>query len=209
MKTRHQLAFALCAWLLVACGKQSTQTTPQRKDLTDMTFASGSLEADDQYNLTAQTAGYLLKLNFVAGDTVRAGQILAVIDNNQNIINATGAAQLHQITRNNTKASAPALLQISANIDAAKAKLTLDQNQADRYKRLLASNSVSTLESENAQLAATNSRASLRALQQQYNNQQRLAHQQEVSQRVASEVDQVVREQNQIRALQTGTVYQK
>lgn len=209
MKTSYQIGYVLCIWGLVACGKKSTETSPQRKDLTDMTFASGSLEADDQYNLTAQTAGYLVTLNFVEGDTVRAGQILAVIDNNQNIINAKGAAQLHQITRNNTKASAPALLQITANIDAAKAKLVLDQKQADRYRRLLASNSVSTLESENAQLTATNSRASLRALQQQYTNQQSLSHQQEVSQRVASEVDQVVKAQNQIRALQTGTVYQK
>lgn len=209
MKTSYRMGYVLCVWGLVACGKQSAETTPQRKDLTDMTFASGSLEADDQYNLTAQTAGYLVKLNFIEGDTVRAGQTLAVIDNNQNIINARGAAQLHRIAQRNTQASAPALLQINANIDAAKAKLVLDQGQADRYKRLLAKNSVSPLESENAQLAATNSRASLRALKQQYNNQQVMARQQEVSQRVASQVDQVFRAQNQIKALQTGTVYEK
>ncbi len=209
MKTRYQIAFASCVWLLVACGKQSTETTPQRKDLTDMVFASGSLEADDQYNLTAQTAGYLIKLNFVEGDTVRAGQLLAVIDNNQNVINAEGAARLQRIARQNAEASAPALLQIKANIDAAKAKLSLDQTQAERYKRLLASNSVSTLEYENVQLAVTNSRANLRALQEQYNNQQVLARQQEVSQRNASDVSQVVRAQNQIKAIQTGRVYQK
>lgn len=209
MKTSYRIAFALCVWLLVACGKQASETSPQRKDLTDMTFASGSLEADDQYNLTAQTAGYLIKLNFIEGDTVRAGQLLAVIDNRQNSINAQGAAQLHQITQRNTQAAAPALLQIAANINAAKAKLVLDQNQADRYKRLLVNNSVSTLESENAQLTATNSRASLYALQQQYNNQQIIAHQQEVSQRFASGVSQVVREQNQIKAIQSGRVYQK
>lgn len=210
MKTSYRMGYALCVWgLLVACGKQSTETTPQRKDLTDMVFASGSLEADDQYNLTAQTAGYLVKLSFMEGDTVQAGQILAVIDNNQNIINAQGAAQLHRIARQNTQTSAPALLQIRANIGAAKAKLSLDQNQADRYKRLLASNSVSPLESENAQLSATSSRASLRALQEQYTNQQVMARQQEISQRVASDVDQVVRKQNQIKALQTGRVYQK
>jgi multidrug efflux pump subunit AcrA (membrane-fusion protein) len=209
MKTRYRIVLVSGMWLLVACGKNATETTPQRKDLTDMVFASGSLEADDQYNLTAQTAGYLVKLNFVEGDTVRAGQILAVIENNQNVINAEGAAQLQRLAQRNTEASAPALLQITANIDAAKARLGLDQNQADRYKRLLANNSVSPLEYENAQLAATNSRASLRALQQQYNNQQTMARQQEVSQRVASDVSQVVRAQNQIKAIQTGRVYQK
>ena len=207
MKTRHSLVFAWCIWLLVGCGKQAAETSPQRKDLTDMVFASGSLEADDQYNLTNQTAGYLVRLNFVEGDTVRAGQTLAVIDNSQNIINAEGAAQLHRITRSNTRSSAPALLQITANIDAAKAKLSQDQNQADRYQRLLASNSVSTLEYETMRLAATNSRAALRALQEQYSSQQTIARQQDVSQRFASDVSQVLRTQNQIRAIQTGRVY--
>jgi multidrug efflux pump subunit AcrA (membrane-fusion protein) len=209
MKTCYQITVALCVWLLVACGKKSAETTPQRKDLTDLVFASGSLEADDQYNLTAQTAGYLVKLNFVEGDTVRAEQLLAVIDNNQNVVNAEGAARLQRLAQQNTQVSAPALLQIIANIDAAKAKLSLDQNQADRYKRLLANNSVSTLEYENAQLAATNSRASLRALQQQYNNQQTVARQQEVSQRNTSDLSQVVKAQNQVKAIQTGRVYQK
>ncbi len=209
MKTHVQCILVSGIWLLMACGKHATETTPQRKDLTDMVFASGSLEADDQYNLTAQTTGYLTALNFVAGDMVRTGQLLAVIDNNQNVINAKGAARLQRLAQQNTKATAPALLQIRANIDAAKAKLVLDQNQADRYKRLLASNSVSVLESENAQLAATSSRASLRALQDQYDNQQTMARQQEVSQRVASDVSQVVSAQNQIKAIQGGKVYQK
>ncbi len=209
MKTRYLFGLISCLWLLVACGKKAAETTPQRKDLTDMVFASGSLEADDQYNLTAQTAGYLVKLNFIEGDAVRSGQLLAVIDNNQNIINARSAAQLHRITRSNTQASAPALLQIRANINAATAKLTLDQGQSARYKRLFDNNSVSKLEYETMQLAATSSLANLRALQEQYSSQQTVARQQEIAQRFASDVNQVVSGQNQIKAIQTGKVYQK
>jgi multidrug efflux pump subunit AcrA (membrane-fusion protein) len=206
MKTRYLIITTLLA---VSCGKATKETTPQRKDITEMVFASGVLEAEDQYNLTAQTDGYLVKLNFKEGDAVTAGQVLAVIDNNQNIINSQSAAELHYIAERNTRSSAPALLQIEANIEAAKAKYKLDQQQADRYKRLYDEKSVSKLEYENAQLTAVNSKANQDALQQQYNNQQINARQQEITQRYASNVNQVVKDQNLVKAINTGKIYEK
>ena len=101
------------------------------------------------------------------------------------------------------------MLQIDANIEAAKAKYKLDQQQAERYKRLYDEKSVSKLEYENAQLTAVNSKAGLDALQQQYNNQQITARQQEITQRYASNVNEVVREQNQVKAINTGKIYEK
>jgi multidrug efflux pump subunit AcrA (membrane-fusion protein) len=206
MKTGHLIIIALLA---VSCGRATKETTPQRKDITEMVFASGVLEAEDQYNLTAQTDGYLVKLNFKEGDAVTAGQLLAVIDNNQNIINSQSAVELHNIAASNTRATAPALLQIEANIEAAKAKYKLDQQQADRYKRLYEEKSVSKLEYENAQLSAVNSKANQDALQQQYNNQQIIARQQEIAQRSASNVNQVVKEQNLVKAINIGKIYEK
>jgi multidrug efflux pump subunit AcrA (membrane-fusion protein) len=206
MKTRLLIIIAILA---VSCGKAIKETTPQRKDITEMVFASGILEAEDQYNLTAQTDGYLVKLNFKEGDAVTAGQLLAVIDNNQNIINSQSAAELHNIAESNTHSNAPALLQIRANIEAAQAKYKLDQQQADRYKRLYDEKSVSKLEYENAQLAAVNSKAGVDALQQQYSNQQIIARQQEIAQRSASNVNQVVKEQNLVKAINSGKIYEK
>ncbi|MFD2935182.1 efflux RND transporter periplasmic adaptor subunit [Spirosoma flavum] len=209
MKTFYLLGFTSCVWLLVACGKKTAETKPQRKDMIELVFASGSLEADDQYNLTAQTDGYLVKLDFVEGDAVREGQVLAVIDNRQNKINAQSAAELHRIAQRNAEASSPTLLQITANIEAAKAKLKLDQGQSERYKRLFDNNSVSNLEYENARLSATSSLASLHALQEQYSSQQSSARQQEISQRVVRDVNQVIKEQNRIKVIRSGKVYQK
>ena len=195
--------------MLSACGNKTQPVTPVHKDLTEMVFASGVLEADDQNNLTAQTDGYLIKLDFKEGDLVSAGQLLAQIDNSQNIINARSAGALHAIARENTLPSAPALQQISANIASAKEKLRLDELQAQRYQRLMESNSVSKLEYENVQLTLTTSRANLKALQDQYNNQLVAAQQQEVSQRSMSEVNRVLREQNQIKAVISGRIYEK
>ncbi len=193
---------------LCACGGNKG-ITPQRRDITEMVFASGVLEAYDQYNLTAQQDGYLVQLNFNEGDLVHKNQPLAVIDNHQNVLNARSAEELHKIARRNTQPNAPALLQIQANIESAEARLQLDQQQAGRYKRLLEHNSVSRLEYENAQLAAVSSKAALDALREQYNNQKINAQQQEVSQRFLSGVNQVLQEQNLVRAVTAGRIYQK
>lgn len=209
MSTRYYLfSFALLL-TITSCSNHSTEVKPVRKDVSQMVFASGVLEADDQNNLTAQTDGYIIQLDFKEGDHVQAGQLLAVIDNRQNIINATSAVALHSIASSNTLPTAPALQQIQANIAAAKDKLQLDELQAERYRRLYASNSISRLEYETAQLTATSSRENLRALQQQYDNQRINAEQQEVMQRSAKEVNRVVQDQNLLKAIITGRIYEK
>ena len=214
LKISCRKSFRLCIGvmsllLLASCKSNVPEISPQRKDLIEMVFASGTLQADDQYNLVAQTEGYLTKLTFSEGDAVKAGQILAFIDNNQNKINAQSASQLQTIAQNNTLPSAPALQQIQANIDAAKQKLILDQTQAERYKKLYESNSVAKLEYENAQLAVTNSLASVDALQQQYNNQKIAADQQEISQRSFKDINGVLKDQNLVKAVVAGRIYQK
>ncbi|PUZ25798.1 transporter [Chitinophaga parva] len=193
---------------LSACGGQKG-VSPERHDITEMVFASGVLEAYDQYNLTAQQDGYLVQLNFNEGDLVSKTQLLAVIDNHQNVLNSRSAEELHGIAQRNTLPSAPALQQIQANITAAEAKLQQDQQLADRYKRLYQNNSVSRLEYENAQLAAVSSKATLDGLQQEYNNARINATQQEVAQRFASGVNQVLAGQNQVKAVTNGRIYQK
>ena len=78
---------ALLLVLLSSCGQETAETTPIRKDVTETVFAAGALEAEGMYNLTAQTNGYITQLNFDEGHIVEKGNVLAVIENNENIIN--------------------------------------------------------------------------------------------------------------------------
>ncbi|KGD66874.1 efflux RND transporter periplasmic adaptor subunit [Flavobacterium aquatile] len=209
MRKEYLIVVIVMYLFFAACSDKQNDAQVQRKDITEMVFASGMLEADNQYNLTAQTDGHLIQMNFEEGTLVTKGQVIAVIDNNQNIINAESAGQLHTIASNNTLSSAPALQEIKANIIAATAKVKLDEQQLERYKRLYASNSVSRTEYDNIQLSLTNSQSNLKALKEQYGNQQISANQQEIVQRYASKVSNVLENQNKITAINTGKVYVK
>ena len=209
MKKFLWLIFGVPIFIFSCKNNSDDVTKPTHKDITEMVFASGVLESDDQYNLTAQTNGYIVKENFEEGDLVQAGQVLAVIDNSQNVVNSIGAAELHNIAKSNVMPTAPALQQIKANIEAAKEKLKLDKAQLERYTRLYATNSISKLEFENAQLTETTSEANLQALQNQYDAQKVAAQQVEISQRSATGVNEILKEQNQIKALHNSKVYQR
>jgi len=209
MKKGIAIGIICCVLQLVSCGKKEDGIHPVRRNITEMVFASGVLEADDQYTLSAEADGYLVDLRIKEGDLVKAGQLLGSIDNHENVINAVSAERLHEIARENASPDAPAFLEIEANIKAARAKLDLDRLQEERYERLMASNSISRLEYENARLNAESARQALNALLEQYRNQLRSARQEEVSQRYKRAVNEVVSGKNQVRAIHAGMIYQK
>lgn len=209
MKKEYILGILAVFSFLASCSEKHNGIQPQRKDITEMVFASGILEADDQYYLTAQTDGYLVQLNFEEGFLVKKGELMAVIDNRLNIINAESADKLYTIANKNALSSAPVLQEIKAKIVASKAKLKIDEELLDKYKRLYESNSVSKTEYDNIQLALISSKSNLKTLQEQYDNQQIIASQQEVVQRYANKTSKVIQDQNKIIAFNAGKVYLK
>ncbi|HEX7413148.1 MAG TPA: efflux RND transporter periplasmic adaptor subunit, partial [Bacteroidia bacterium] len=79
---KSTLILALTLGLIFnSCGRKFIEIKPIRKDITETVFASGVLVPENQYNLTAQSEGYIIALNFIEGDTVKEGKVLAVIDN--------------------------------------------------------------------------------------------------------------------------------
>lgn len=193
--------------LLNSCGKNTKTVKPERKNITETVFASGVLVPDDQYNLTAQSDGYIINLNFDEGDIVKGGDLMAVIDNKTYDINSQSADLLLKIAQSNTSPNAPALKQIEANMKAAQIKMNQDKQQAERYKKLYESNSVSKLEYENMQLAYENSKANFLSLQENYKLQKQIAKQQLISQQSQSGVNRVLKGNNELRAVVGGRVF--
>jgi len=193
--------------LLCSCGKKHEETTVQRRDITEMLFASGTLEAEDEYNLTAPMEGYIVKLNFQEGDLVSQGNVFAVIENLQNDVNVQSTKKLLDLAKQNVLPTAPQLKQIKANMEATEHKVKQDQKQAERYEKLLESNSIARLEYENMLLALNNSKADLKVLQEQYDNLLVLSEQQVAIQQQQYEISAVNQKYNKMTIIVPGKVY--
>lgn len=209
MKNMRFTYIILPCLLLAACGKKTSETNPQRKDITETVFASGTLEPENKYNLTAQTEGYLLELKFDQGDLVTAGQVLAVIDNKTSAISASEADNLLGLAGINASADGPTLKQAEQNLNLMREKASQDSLQNSRYQKLLQSNSVSRLESENAQLAWETSRTNYMNALQNYRLLKQQTEQQLISQRMQRDVNSVASDNNEVKAVVGGKVYKR
>jgi multidrug resistance efflux pump len=124
-------------------------------------------------------------------------------------VNAEQAEKLLRVAESNVAETAPALQQVRTNIAIAVEKQKQDAVQAERYKKLLASNSVAKLEYENALLALANSTATVNSLEEQYRNLQVQAQQQLLVQQQQTGVNKTLVEYNRIIAPVGGKIYDR
>lgn len=199
----------IIATVFASCSKDNGRGKPEYRDITETVFASGILEPNDKYNLTAQSEGYIIGLNFKEGDIVNTNDVLAVVDNQQNVFNEKAAAQLLGISQMNVSENAPVLKQTEAALALANEKLKQDEQQMNRYKKLLETNSVSKLEYENMALAYENSKTNAFNLQQTLKLQKQQAEQQLISQDAQKNINSFIRGNNEIKAVVGGKVYKK
>lgn len=209
MKRTIFLYIIMSFLILQSCGKKTEETRPSRKDVTLTVFASGVLEAQNTYNLTAQADGYLVAINFDEGDIVKTGSLLAVVDNKESGINTESAGALLKIAESNTNSNAPLLTQAKNNIKVAKQKLDQDAIQEQRYRKLWEANSIAKVEYENILLQYNNSKINYETAVEAFKNQQQSANQQLITNKASENISQVVQGKNQIRVLAGGKVYKK
>lgn len=203
------ILFTVLIISLASCGKKTQEIQPIRKDITETVYASGLLEAEGNYKLTAQADGYLINVNFKEGDIITEGSILAIIDNKGNEINAQSSKDLLAIAQANLNPNAPLLQQAKQNIAIAKNKMLQDQVQANRYKELWSSNSVAKIEWENAELNAKTSVLNYETALENYNRLERDAKQQVISSKALTNINSESKFNNQIKAVVGGRVYKK
>jgi multidrug resistance efflux pump len=207
VNTKYILLLIVSIGLLSSCGKKVQETNPIRKDVTETIFASGFLEANQTYQLVAQSDGYLVELNFKENDIVNQGQVLAVIDNKQNEINKESANALYNIAQQNLQPNAPQLAQAKIAEDNAKQKLAFDEEQAIRLKKLWEQNSISKIDYETAELKFQTSKAEFLKASENYNLIKQQAEQELVINNAQKNANAVLLGFNQIRAVYDGRVY--
>ncbi len=209
MKTKHLSIFIFSVSLIFSCGKNNNETKPERRSITETTFASGTLEPEGKYNLTAQTEGYILELKFDDGDLVKSGQVLVIVENKSNNISASTSESLLNLLTTNAGKEGPTLKQAQQNIQILREKNVQDSLLFARYQKLSQSNSVSKLELENVKLAFETSRTNLSNANQNYRLLSQQIEQQLLLQQSQRDLSSVSNENNQIKAVVGGRIYRK
>lgn len=191
-----------------SCAKKD-ERKPIIKDIKELVFASGELQWDNAYNLTAQTDGILQYANFEVGDKVTKGKIIGTIDNEINNINAQIANEQLALSNENLSPTAPALMQLEQNIQFAESKYWQDKKQAERYENLNKQNIGTQIEYENSQLNAKNSLTNLNALKKQYKVILQQAKQLQIANKGQLQNNKILQKYNQLIITEGGTIIKK
>lgn len=200
--------FLLASVLFFSC-KNDKEIKPIKQDIKELVFASGQLEWDDSYNLTAQTDGVLQNANFEIGNKVTKGKTLAIIDNKTNQINSQTAQEQLVISNENITDNSPQIQQLKQNIQFAENKYNQDKLQVERYKKLYETQSIAKIELENIQLNASNSLSNLNALKKQILQIKQQAKQQQINAKGQVLNNQVIKNYNLVVVTENGTIIKK
>lgn len=160
---------AIASLLFVsACKPKLEETSPRTGPITEAVFASGTIEPKDAYTLTSISDGFVMKSYVSENDLVKDGQLLFRLDNRQQNTQVQIAETNVEYAKLNASHSSPVLLQIKAQIEAAKAKMEADSLTQDRYQRLYKTHSVSRQELDNVSVAYQSSLSAYRSQVENY-----------------------------------------
>lgn len=164
------MAVPVAAILFAAsCKPKYDEVSPKVGPVTEAVFASGSIEPKDVYTLTSISDGFIVKSYVTENDLVKDGQLLFSLDNRQQNTQVKIAENnLQYAAIGASSDNSPQLLQIQAQIDAARAKKSTDSVTLMRNERLLVSNSVSKQDVDNARLNYQSSASNYNAALENY-----------------------------------------
>lgn len=157
--------------MLQSCKKNET-TYPKRISIDEAVFASGYMEQEQTYNLSANADGVLISLSVKEGFTVGNHQQIATIQNDVQSNQVTDAKMVYQDANRSASSNSPELQSLSIQIAQAKQQLSFDKENYLRYKDLFAQKSVSRLEFEKFEMQYTASQNNLKSLNENYKDLQ-------------------------------------
>lgn len=166
---------ALILWTgFAACKSKRKEVQPQVKQLTEAVYASGTLVPENEYKVVSSTDGFLQQALVKEGDTVKRGQLMFVLNNDNQQAQVAAASGVVNKTLPVADENAPAIKDIQTRIAAARTRLQNDELQYNRYKSLYEQNAISASNYEKFKLQYETTQRDVQSLEEQL-QQQRLA----------------------------------
>ncbi len=145
-------------YLSLSCSKNGDGIKPKIGNVTESVYASGVIKADDQYTVFSTVNGILQKIRVVAGQSISQGQLLFEIESDKAALNTENARLAYKLSQENGIYIKDKIAEMEMRVQSAKDRLTLDESQYNRYKRLRALEINSQIDFERTELAYKNSK---------------------------------------------------
>lgn len=159
---------------VAACKQKTKEVQPAMKQLTEAVYASGTLVPENEYKVVSSAEGFLQRALVKEGDTVKKGQLLFALSNDNQQTQVAAASELVSKTIPVAALNAPVMKDLENRIASAKIRLQNDQLQYNRYKNLYDQNAVSASNYEKYKLQFETTQHDVQGLEEQL-QQQRLA----------------------------------
>lgn len=171
MKSLISTALACILFLLVFNSCKKTESLhPQRKDIVESVYASGTIIATNEYNLFSLANGTIIKKLVNDGDSVHRGQILFEVKSEPQSARVETALEALRKAENDLSENSTVLQSLRLSMQSARLRAKNDSLQYERSKNLFASNAITHSQLENAELAYTASSNESKASIQRYNS---------------------------------------
>ena len=151
--------------IIQACKEKVEKTTPIIKPITESVYASGIVKSLNQYQFNATVSGTIKTLYVRAGDPVKKGQALLLIENEAGRLmqaNAELDARFSDYASNQAR-----IRELSLNVDNAKTKMEFDEAQYARSKKLYDNDAGTKVDLDQKAITLRNSKTQYQAAQLQ------------------------------------------
>jgi multidrug efflux pump subunit AcrA (membrane-fusion protein) len=156
---------------LSACNSKSDIIRPEKRNLTEVVYASGNLYPVDEYKVVSSVSGYISDIFKREGDTLKSGDEIILINTPNRSSENNAAAVALQIAVENSQDDGPVLSQIKQRLIAARKKASTDSLNYARYSRLAATGAISKADLDKAETLAETSSREANAIEEQLNAQ--------------------------------------
>lgn len=154
----------------IACKDDVPTQRPMKRNLSEVVYASGTLEPENQFTLYSLADGTVSTIFVKEGDTITESQELIRVDGNATQARLYSSEEIYKTAQQNYGENSPALQEVKSQLQTLKVKLENDSNNYMRYKRLYEQNAVKKADFERFELAYINTKNDYKAAQQRLKN---------------------------------------
>lgn len=154
--------------IFIAGCKKNSSVRPERKDVIETVYASGTIIPQNEYSLYSLVSGTIEKKFVSDGDSVRKDQVIYSVSNDAPRARLEAAQEGYQASQENISKNSSILADLKLAVQSAESKFRNDSLQYLRMKNLFDGGAINKEQLDNASLSLTVSRNSKGSAEERY-----------------------------------------